>query len=120
MKAQNLKAVINNLKMFIIWPFLGFKRNCFGDRRTMWYITDSRYTIHAMRLVFICRSVETRDELTAAAESLGPWNQRTWFGRSDGEPTMPVWLLFSVALPQSSEFVMELRLIKDETKDCGH
>ena len=71
MKAQNLKAVlINNLKnVYYLTNFWGSNGTALVTEERVVLFTDSRYTIHAHATCFpFVEIVETRDELTAAAE----------------------------------------------------
>ena len=71
MKAKNLKAVlINNLKnVYYLTHFWGSNGTALMTEERVVLFTDSRYTIHAHATCFpFVEIVETRDELTAAAE----------------------------------------------------
>ena len=98
MKAKNLKAVlINNLKnVYYLTNFWGSNGTALVTEERVVLFTDSRYTIHAHATCFpFVEIVETRDELTAAAEIVKD---------------------LGINLQSLANFVMELRLIKDETE----
>lgn len=122
MKAQNLKAVlINNLKnVYYLTNFWGSNGTALVTEERVVLFTDSRYTIHAHATCFpFVEIVETRDELTAAAEIVKDLGIKD-LGFED-EVTVAyharMTAVFSgVNLQPLANFVMELRLIKDETE----
>ena len=122
MKAQNLKAVlINNLKnVYYLTNFWGSNGTALVTEERVVLFTDSRYTIHAHATCFpFVEIVETRDELTAAAEIVKDLGIKE-LGFED-EVTVAYHArmasVFSgISLQSLANFVMELRLIKDETE----
>ena len=122
MKAQNLKAVlINNLKnVYYLTNFWGSNGTALVTEERVVLFTDSRYTIHAHATCFpFVEIVETRDELTAAAEIVKDLGIKE-LGFED-EVTVAYHArmasVFSgITLQSLANFVMELRLIKDETE----
>ena len=101
MKAQDLKAVlINNLKnVYYLTNFWGSNGTALVTEERVVLFTDSRYTIHAHATCFpFVEIVETRDELTTAAEIVKDLGIKE-LGFED-EVTVAYhaeWLLFSVA-----------------------
>ena len=122
MKAKNLKAVlINNLKnVYYLTHFWGSNGTTLVTEERVILFTDSRYTIHAHATCFpFVEIVETRDELTAAAEIVKDLGIKE-LGFED-EVTVAYHArmasVFSgINLQSLTNFVMELRLIKDETE----
>jgi len=122
MKAQNLKAVlINNLKnVYYLTNFWGSNGTALVTEERVVLFTDSRYTIHAHATCFpFVEIVETRDELTAAAEIVKDLGIKE-LGFED-EVTVAYHArmasVFSgISLQSLANFVMELRLIKDKTE----
>ena len=122
MKAQNLKAVlINNLKnVYYLTNFWGSNGTALVTEERVVLFTDSRYTIHAHATCFpFVEIVETRDELTAAAEIVKDLGIKE-LGFED-EVTVAYHarmasVFNSITLQSLANFVMELRLIKDETE----
>ena len=122
MKAQNLKAIlINNLKnVYYLTNFWGSNGTALVTEERVVLFTDSRYTIHAHATCFpFVEIVETRDELTAAAEIVKDLGIKE-LGFED-EVTVAYHArmasVFSgISLQSLANFVMELRLIKDETE----
>lgn len=109
--------MINNLKTFIIWPIFFGVQNRWWQKNVVLF-TDSRYTIHAHATCFpFVEIVKPAMSWLCCRDRYDLWNQRTWFYDEWRWPTMPAWLLFSIALAFNPwELVMELRLIKDETE----
>ena len=122
MKAKNLKAVlINNLKnVYYLTHFWGSNGTALVTEERVVLFTDSRYTIHAHATCFpFVEIVETRDELTAAVEIVKDLGIKE-LGFED-EVTVAYHArmasVFSgINLQSLANFVMELRLIKDETE----
>ena len=116
MKAQDLKAVlINNLKnVYYLTNFWGSNGTVLVTEERVVLFTDSRYTIHAHATCFpFVEIVETRNELVkdAAIQELGFEDEITV-----GYHTRLATAFSGVALRALSDFVMEFRLIKDETE----
>ena len=122
MKAQDLKAVlINNLKnVYYLTGFWGSNGTVLVTEERVVLFTDSRYTIHAHATCFpFVEIVETRNELEEAAkivkdaaiQELGFEDEITV-----AYHTRLATVFSGVSLRALSDFVMEFRLIKDETE----
>ena len=122
MKAQDLKAVlINNLKnVYYLTNFWGSNGTVLVTEERVVLFTDSRYTIHAHATCFpFVEIVETRNELEeaskiikdAAIQELGFEDEITV-----AYHTRLATAFSGVSLRALSDFVMEFRLIKDETE----